>query len=175
MEGLSVDLLTEALTEELLPELIALDRIIFDAIGDRYGDHVWREEHFQKRLEQKWQLSCLARTQGRLVGFWIASRRSPTTVHTHRVATHPEQQGQGVGKAMFELARKQAAQVGAGQMTLFVVLANRTAIAFYERVGFSQLKGDPLSEFIGDRPHAAIENNLVLMEGIHYRAMHRAL
>ena len=60
-------------------------------------------------------------------------------------------------------------------MTLFVHATNRSAIAFFEVLGFTQLTGKPLAEFVADDPDTTIENNFVFIDGSHNQAMYLAL
>lgn len=175
MDGVSIDQLNAGLIRELAPGLVELDRIIFRKLFDGYADRAWTEDDFGQEAPHRHELSCVARSSGdegtQVVGFWVASRRNLTTVHIERVAVHPSWQGKGIGKALFAAARDLAAAAGARQMMHYVNAVNRTAIAFCEIVGFSQLTGDRLKSLVGDQPGTTIQNNFVFIDDVHHHAM----
>jgi ribosomal protein S18 acetylase RimI-like enzyme len=136
--------------ERLLHEIIALDARVLEAMGDAYSDVGWGREEFMLDLPGKWRLSAWALAEdGRLAGFWIASRKPGGVAHAHRVAVAAEARRRGIGRALFECARSLAARGRARSMALSVSALNPGAAAFYERLGFRRSAGDELPAVLG--------------------------
>ena len=72
---------------------------------------------------------------------------------------------------MCQHAKELARRAGAEDMALFVNAVNRSAIAFFEVLGFAQVKGEPLVTLVADQPGRTIENNLVFVEYNHFHAL----
>lgn len=69
-------------------------------------------------------------------GKWSKERRRGEYLVIHTLATDPESQGRGVGKAMVEFCIRQAKQQGCKALRIDVVPDNVPAIGLYERMGF---------------------------------------
>ena len=68
-------------------DLARLDGRVRRRLGSVYSHQDWGETQFEMDLPSKPELSRVAVDErGRLIGFWIASRRKRRTAHTHRVA-----------------------------------------------------------------------------------------
>jgi ribosomal protein S18 acetylase RimI-like enzyme len=90
-------------------------------------------------LPGKWRFSRAARNlSGTLVGFWIASVRSPATLHTHRVGVAPEYRNAGVGRRLFQEVLREAELADLSVMTLLVSEEATGAIGFYRQLGFER-------------------------------------
>jgi len=128
--------------------LAALDAALAEELGAAYSHLRWREENFLKDVPGKWELSRLALCpDGSVAGFWIASGAG-ADAHTHRVAVAPAHRKAGVGLAMFEALRAAARRRRHRRMVLTVSARNPGANRFYERLGFTRLRGGDLAEFV---------------------------
>ena len=176
MDGVTIEPLNPDLMRELAPDLVELDGVIYRKLFDGYADRAWTADDFCRNAPHRHELSCVARHPGEdgsptVVGFWVASRRNLTTVQVERLAVQPALQNKGIGKALFASARELAGAAGARQMMLYVNAVNRTAIAFCEVLGFSQLTGERLETLVGDQPNTTIQNNFVFIDDVHHHAM----
>jgi GNAT superfamily N-acetyltransferase len=132
----------------VLPELMALDRVVRGEMGLSYSHEDWRERQFGIDLPGKWQLSQLAlASDGKVAGFWIASAKQGW-VHTHRVAVDRRYRGSGTGRQLFSAVESQARRSNHFGITLSLAAENLPALLFYQKLGFSQLVGTDLKEFV---------------------------
>ena len=141
-----VELLTleEPLLRMRAEELVALDAEAYEQAGDAYAETPWMASHFRQPLPEKFECSVLATRGDRVVGFWIASRRTDDVLYTHRVAVAGDQRGGGIGRLMFARVREAAGRIGARLLALSVNDANEPAARFYEGLGFRRVGGSRL-------------------------------
>lgn len=120
-------------------------------LGEVYSEEIWNGNNFLYELPGKWDYSRLALTaDDKICGFWIASVNSNSSVgvYTHRVAVKKEHRRYGIAKQMFLDIFNDVKQNKFKRMTLSVSVLNNHAISFYKSVGFFQLSGDELAEFV---------------------------
>ncbi len=95
---------------------------------------------FKQQLESDSQGILVAELEGRIVGIamahvwqeYIMSGRKQ--IRFSSLYVHPEYQRLGIGKALFETTRDWAKSIGG---TWFEWYASQSAIAFYNRLGYS--------------------------------------
>jgi ribosomal protein S18 acetylase RimI-like enzyme len=110
----------------------------FVALGDpQLG---WPAEKFLSNRPGKWQLSLAAHDGDTLIGCLIASYRRPGIPHIHLLQVDHRHRNLGIGKSLMDRYLKRVKSTS----TLKVEVANRRAVAFYERQGFriTTRKGD---------------------------------
>jgi ribosomal protein S18 acetylase RimI-like enzyme len=122
--------------ERHVEALADLDARMYAELGAAYSHIPWYGAHFVKD-----------------VAFWVASTAADLA-HTHRVAVDGALRGHGVGTALFEAVARAAGHAGCRRMTLTVNVTNEAAVRFYERLGFAQLRGAALREFVAVRGRA---------------------
>lgn len=83
-------------------------------------------------------LTLAARNQGDLVGFAMAQFVGERT-HLALLAVKPSHQRQGVGRQLMQWLLASAAAAGIAAVELELRAANRSALAFYESLGFSEI------------------------------------
>ncbi len=91
---------------------------------------------------------------GRLVACFVLRPREDGDVQMRQVAVLPQWQGRGIGRALVEYSEAWASVAGYRRMILH---ARETAVAFYEKAGYSRL-GDCFEEVT--IPHWAMEKRL---------------
>ena len=102
--------LDSQLAQAVWPQLVELDRTCYKELGIGYSHVMWGREEFLRDFPGKWHLSCIAFDNGgEVTGFWIASQRDNSVVHTHRVAVSAQSRRQGVGLQMFWYAEAASA------------------------------------------------------------------
>jgi GNAT superfamily N-acetyltransferase len=94
---------------------------------------------FQNRLESPLHGAFVAELDSEIVGIAMAHEWDHYLMSGHKqirfssLHVKPEHQKKGIGKALFEVTRDWAKSIGA---TWFEWYASKSAIAFYERLGF---------------------------------------
>jgi len=87
--------------------------------------------------------------QKRVVGYLIACLCDRgIKAEILRIAVHPNQRGEGVGKALLETTLRILSEGDVEEVSLDVLSANRNATKLYEKVGFKIAKVAP---FLGDQ------------------------
>ena len=123
--------LSKGLIEAHLPALIAV-------AADVPGEY-WDAEHFLVDLPEKWALSFVAfKGQGNLIGYAIASRKDPQTIHLHHFMVTRDWRSRGVGEEMMGELLNRVADYGASRLSLKA--ATPRSVAFYRRNGFAEIE-----------------------------------
>ena len=97
----------------------------------------------------------VAEIDGEIVGFaqWGPSDDPDvdptTTINVFALYLDPELRGRGVGRALLDHVTDEAARDGKKLATLYVLIGNDEAAAFYEKVGW-QSEPDVVKECLGD-------------------------
>lgn len=73
-----------------------------------------------------------------LLGSMVVKRESQDIAHVGMIAVRPDQQGQGVGRALLKKAEEIARALGCTQLEMTVIGQRTELIAWYERRGFQQ-------------------------------------
>ena len=92
-----------------------------------------------------------------LVGVLVLTRVNSESVRMRQVAVDENCQRRGIGTALVAAAEREAISLGYIRMTLH---ARQTAVAFYERLGYT-VEGEPFAE-VGI-PHRAMSKALKLV------------
>lgn len=116
--------------------LADLERRVFERV-DHYDAAPWTTANFEAPLPDKLMLSFVARANGEVVGFLVASRRAGGDVRLHRLAVDPDQGGSGWGAAL--IAR--LLESTSGPISVSCHPANTRALALYRSFGFGSQTG----------------------------------
>lgn len=118
---------------EPLADLTDLEQLVFDSSSD-YDEQPWDLEALSRVLPEKFEISLVAVDQvGSAVGFLIASRKSSSQTHIHRLAVSPAHQGTGIGSWLLSHF---IAGTSADTVTVNCDAANLRAIELYRSAGF---------------------------------------
>jgi len=133
--------------ERYLDDIIFLDQYYIHKLDDIYTTFHWNESNFRMERPGKWTLSHLAISDEKVVGFWIASRFD-AVCHTHRVAVHPENQGQGISKALWKYVHDSARKLGLDHFTVMTNIKNEKALNLYQKIGFIPMKKTQIFDYL---------------------------
>lgn len=97
----------------------------------------WKREHFQHELDAPHSYPLVAHMEGRLAGY-VCLMSLFEEAQILDIAVTPDQRGKGVAVALMESAIALALEKGAEVLALEVRSTNASAIALYERFGFSR-------------------------------------
>ena len=104
-------------------------------------EHIYSMELFQEMVENEDMISVLAEEDDVVVGICFVSMRAKTCMVKRRTAYLEDLcvdeacRGKGIGRKMFEYAKKRAKEMGAERMDLMVWNFNESALKFYEEMG----------------------------------------
>ncbi len=139
---------------ERIDELRPLWQALVDhhhATGPQLGpvrrpEETWRHrrEYYERELGRPGSLLLIAERDRRSVGYLLATPADPShtwdgidpAADVATLSVLPDERGRGIGRAMFEHARRDLRAAGFRQLRLEVLVSNAEAIAFYEREGF---------------------------------------
>jgi ribosomal protein S18 acetylase RimI-like enzyme len=177
-EGLLIRPLDRRALEGVIDDLVELDRSAQAEGGAAYDTEPWGHAAFRLDLPAKWSLSHVALASERVAGMWIASeRRRAGAAYAHRVAVLPGFRGRGVGRALFGHHAASAKAAGLGRVALSVAVDNSGALGFYERLGFTRLRGDQMRPILdaGDVPYRVSGDTYTLRSGRRSYLLHFTL
>lgn len=136
--------------ESIVSELyIPMAREIAGLIDNNIADGAEEEalEHRKDTLENEDGLCLIAENNKELVGLISVSiqERSPIFEETRYVKVHDlyvkeQYRNEGVAKKLFKNAEKWAANQGTNSIELNVDTPNKSAISFYQRQGFDEIR-----------------------------------
>jgi len=113
-----------------LIEVEKLDKLAFGSIW--HNSRLSLEYAFRQAA-----IATIAEIEGEVVGYQISTGMQMGG-HLARLATHPENQRQGIGRAMLRDLMLQFKQRGANRLTVNTQEDNIGSIALYENCGFSR-------------------------------------
>jgi len=143
IEGNDLQILSfEDNSSRYLDELVRLDELCLSGYGE-----VWTKKNFVWDMPQKGQLSKLATSNGKLIGYIICSSATGSG-HIHRFAVSLVYQQGGIGARLLAEFVRECRASGIGKVTVETQTANTDAIAFYERLGFHRLEDQPLRDYL---------------------------
>ena len=116
-----------------------------DVLAFRAGDEAWarRREHYRGVLDGGGGHLLLAEVDGRAIGYAVVSEiGSQATLETgarmaelESLAVLPGSRGAGVGTALMAAVHELVRELGIGDLMLYVMDGNDSAMRFYERYG----------------------------------------
>jgi ribosomal-protein-alanine N-acetyltransferase len=121
--------------EPLTAATVDRELAVLQALDAGMPGEPWTAAHWCLELPGKWRWSRIARADGGVLGFLVASDRLGA-VHIHRLAVAPAARRRGMARQLvLDLARS-AAVGGAAELTLKVRPDNLPARRLYEELGF---------------------------------------
>ncbi|MDD3647918.1 MAG: GNAT family N-acetyltransferase [Candidatus Dojkabacteria bacterium] len=121
------------MTIEDIPETVEVFQKAFNSIGQGWsveGSRAYVEEH------QKCTCKLVAEIKSQIVGFIIGDK-DVDTLFVHSIGVNPENMQQGIGKALWDAAQKQAKEKGLNELRL-IADPKSIAYAWYKRLGFTE-------------------------------------
>ena len=100
----------------------------------------WREADFStEELHHAW----VALQEGKVAGFVVFRLDADKSAELAMIAVEPARRGRGLGSALLTYGLEQLVRAGAKRCLLEVRVSNKTAVALYNRLGFSVLARRP--------------------------------
>jgi ribosomal protein S18 acetylase RimI-like enzyme len=106
-----------------------------EILKDVRGEY-WEKEHFLTDLPGKFQLSCCALMDEKLIGYIISSAKGPSLAHIHKFMVDKEHRGRRIGHLLLNYYEGLVKKKKIGTITLKVNENNSGAIRFYLNHGF---------------------------------------
>ena len=104
-------------------------------------EHIYSMEMFREMVENEDMISVVAEEEHTVVGICFVSMRAKTCMVKRRTAYMEDLcvdescRGKGIGRFLFEYAKKRAKEMGAERLDLMVWNFNESALKFYEEMG----------------------------------------
>ena len=117
------------MTADDLDDVLTIERASFTT--------PWKREHFQHEIAAPHSYPLVALLEGRLAGY-VCLMSLFEEAQILDIAVSPDQRGKGIAVALMEAAIARANEKGAEVLALEVRSTNASAIALYERFGFSR-------------------------------------
>lgn len=128
--------------------LIDIDRNILQSYGNRFSSERWEAENFLLDLPGKWELSLVALTKEKVVGFCICSFYNDDKCYAYRVVVAEDHKRKNIGKKMiFSLFEKCKAKK-IKNIIVEVNIENVPALQFYNKMGFEIIESDELIRYL---------------------------
>jgi ribosomal protein S18 acetylase RimI-like enzyme len=108
--------------------------------------HTYKSILSRRILKTEWDVN-VALIDGLVVGYTMSKLINPLLLIKRGLFVHPEHQGKGVGKLLFENSLE---RINKGEIKLFVIEKNIPAITMYSKHGFKVTKG-VTKEFYGSQ------------------------
>jgi ribosomal-protein-alanine N-acetyltransferase len=121
-------LILEPMRVEHVPEVVAIERSVFDS---PWTEGMFRQEVNDHYLSRSWVATNGARVIGYLVSWFLRDE-----VHLLNIALHPGHRGRGYGRQLLEHLVDEAVHGGRYVITLEVRESNLPARRLYESFGF---------------------------------------
>lgn len=128
------------------------------------GDELWKIENLLYPLESKWELSHVAKYNGKIVGYQIGSIREGK-VFLNKIIVDKNIRGLGIGKQLLRSFLQKSSEKGVKNI-IFRVRTDNPAVGFYEKLGFTKNKEidrtrkDGVESYFYDSPIKSVINNL---------------
>ena len=103
---------------------------------------MYSDESLKKQIEEENHRYFLAKKENRIVGYMSIEHNYENKAKTkiHKIYLLPEEQGKGIGKLLFSVAEKKAKAANDTAIFLNVNKNNVSAIAFYQKTGYLQIR-----------------------------------
>ena len=168
-EGIDLQIIPfEANASKYIDQLVQLDAICFDE------SEAWTADNFILDLPQKGQLSKLAISNNKLVGYLICSSYlNQKRCHIHRMAVHPDYRRlgslpksvstrgsvellsrhriTGIAQKLWEESSEECVKLGIGRITVETLNSNVPINNLYTKLGFQPLKGVELKNYLSQK------------------------
>jgi ribosomal protein S18 acetylase RimI-like enzyme len=82
----------------------------------------------------------ISKTKEKVVGFCAIRKIDNLSVELAGIVVRQDQLGKGIGKDLFEIAKKEAVKLGFSTMLVKTESANQRALSFYRSHGFAEKK-----------------------------------
>lgn len=117
-----------------------------------WGDIVIERETIYHLLTKHFRSTCfVAEDRQRMIGYLLGfrSQSQPEEAYLHLVQVDPSLRGHGVGRRMFNLFEASVKKMGCKKILAASRPQNRTAMAFYEGMGFRPVQTGTMIEVDG--------------------------
>lgn len=127
----------------------------FLAIADRskeWGDIVIERDTIYHILTRHFRGTCfVAEDRQRMIGYLLGFRSQtyPEEAYLHLIQVDPALRGHGIGRRMLRLFEDSVKAMGCKKILATCRPQNRTAMAFYEGVGFKAVQAGTMNEVDG--------------------------
>ena len=103
---------------------------------------MYSDESLKKQMEEENHRYYLAKKENQIVGYMSIEHnyKNSRKMKIHKVYLLPEEQHKGIGKLLFSLAEEKAKAASDTAIFLNVNKNNASAVAFYNRVGYSLIR-----------------------------------
>jgi mycothiol synthase len=115
------------------------------AFAGHHEQHGWTVDTLQQRMRQPWfdaDDMRLHERDGRLAAFCWTKRHSDALYEIYVIGVDPDFQGLGLGSQLTLAGLDHMVGRGASEALLYVAAENETAVAMYERLGFTVHRAD---------------------------------
>jgi len=117
-----------------------------------WGDIVIEREAIYHLMTRHFRGTCfVAEDMGRMIGYLLGFRSQslPDEAYMHLVQVDPALRGHGVGRRLYRQFEASAKAMGCRKVTAASRPQNKTAMAFYEEVGFRPVRAEHMVEVDG--------------------------
>ncbi|PRY85671.1 GNAT family N-acetyltransferase [Mongoliibacter ruber] len=131
-----------------MDSILAIENHVFNAFGNIYDETKWTYKEFAHSLPKKEIYSIGGIIDNQLVGFSIGYEFKPKFSHVSRFAISPHFIGTGISKKIMLFQLEIMSQNNCEKCSIDLTRKNERAFKFYSSLGFKQLKGDDLEEYV---------------------------
>jgi GNAT superfamily N-acetyltransferase len=128
------------------------DFIDIAARSKEWGDIVIERETIYHLLTRHFRGTCfVAEDRNKMIGYLLGfrSQSQPEEAYLHLVQVDPALRGHGVGRRMFSLFESSVKKMGCKKILAASRPQNKTAMTFYETVGFRPVQAGTMVEVDG--------------------------
>lgn len=109
---------------------------------------LWHKDYFFEERPEKWSLSKIALLDDKPIGYCIASLYAGKKGQIHRISTHPQFRGNGIGRMLVQQVIFEASHKVIVEITLESLRDNYPANEFYKKLGFRELKENAVKKYL---------------------------
>ena len=129
-------------------DLLLLERKTWERFKSIYDNSFWTKKEFLHDLKDKFSLSKVILYNNKLVGFSIMYTFKENYAHISRVAIEIEIQNKGFGKKLLLNQIKELTELKYDFLSIDLIALNTTAKKVYSKIGFRELIGQELSDYV---------------------------
>lgn len=119
-----------AVVIEDIDTLIAIERSAYD--------NPWTYGNFKDSIENPNTLASVIILDNKIIGYFVATVAFDAS-DLLNICIHPLQQRRGLGQQLFQNFAKQVKNQGVDQVFIEVKESNKSALVFYQRLGFEEI------------------------------------